>query len=140
MGFHLMKKRSLVITTIILSYLIVENSIAAGGAGCFWLREYHVHITNRLPNKNSLTVHCKSKDKDLGPHIFKWTKKFNGISAITSDLQRCIFVTSGGVLTNNPSLMSLIRHSELTIKIIFQVMIPEYAKCSIKPSYRMMAS
>ncbi|KAL0561703.1 hypothetical protein IC582_002143 [Cucumis melo] len=47
------------------------------------LQKWHVHVVNGLTN-DTLSVHCKSKDDDLGPHNllsigaeFQWSFKIN---------------------------------------------------------------
>ncbi|CAI8613991.1 unnamed protein product [Vicia faba] len=50
------------------------------------LGKVHVKITNSLTNKLNLTIHCKSKDDDLGVHLlhpnesfsFQFKRKFFG--------------------------------------------------------------
>ncbi|TYJ23720.1 hypothetical protein E1A91_A08G212400v1 [Gossypium mustelinum] len=33
-----------------------------------WFRTWHIHVVNGLSNDQTLLVHCKSKDDDLGIH------------------------------------------------------------------------
>ncbi|XP_047318615.1 self-incompatibility protein S1-like [Impatiens glandulifera] len=47
------------------------------------LEKVHVYLTNELASGNDLTVHCKSKDNDLGVHqivyngTYEWTFRNN---------------------------------------------------------------
>ncbi|XVE89969.1 hypothetical protein DITRI_Ditri20bG0039200 [Diplodiscus trichospermus] len=39
--------------------------------------EYRVHISNGLSNNNELTIHCQSKDDDLGEHRIPVSQEWN---------------------------------------------------------------
>ncbi|KAF4367263.1 hypothetical protein G4B88_026770 [Cannabis sativa] len=44
--------------------------------GWYFQPKTHVSMTNSLPNKSDLTVHCKSKDNDLGTHVIPFNKSY----------------------------------------------------------------
>lgn len=58
----LLAMRSLVFLVIFLGLYSIRSTYAA----CSLTKEYDVHIVNALPN--NLTIHCASKDDDLGFH------------------------------------------------------------------------
>ncbi|KAE9587768.1 putative plant self-incompatibility S1 [Lupinus albus] len=42
-----------------------------------WLGKYtHIYIKNGLDKGTPLTVHCKSKDDDLGVHVLKYDEEY----------------------------------------------------------------
>ncbi|KAF4355367.1 hypothetical protein F8388_026637 [Cannabis sativa] len=56
--------------------------------GWYFQPKTHVSMTNSLPNKSDLTVHCKSKDNDLGTHVIPFNKSYEIIqlsSTVTLD-------------------------------------------------------
>lgn len=68
----------------VLMWLSMHNVLAA-----------HVTITNNLEDNLDLTVHCKSRDDDLGPHLlrqgqnygFKFTNNFWGTTLFFCSFQ-----------------------------------------------------
>lgn len=55
---------------LLLAMFIISNSSIA-------VAEYHVYIINNLGEPNILTVHCQSKDDDLGIHNIPYGRNFN---------------------------------------------------------------
>lgn len=49
--------------------LLLLLCLVEEGEGCFLAPKLHIHIISNLPpNSPPLTVHCRSKDDDLGVH------------------------------------------------------------------------
>ncbi|KAK9006014.1 hypothetical protein V6N11_035068 [Hibiscus sabdariffa] len=40
-------------------------------------RKYHVHVANGFSNNNQLTIHCASKDDDLGEHVLQVSQEWS---------------------------------------------------------------
>ncbi|XVF61739.1 hypothetical protein PTKIN_Ptkin08bG0154700 [Pterospermum kingtungense] len=57
----------LLVLAISLSHI---NFVVAGS-------RYYVHISNGLSNNEKLTIHCKSKDDDLGWHVIPTSQEWN---------------------------------------------------------------
>lgn len=67
MSFQIFLKNRLLLITIQIAIIIYNNKHVVSPQ-CFQpSMKFHVHIANKLPkNSNPLTVHCESKDDDLG--------------------------------------------------------------------------
>lgn len=63
---------------LVLSLVIVEPAEAFSS-----MERWHIHVVNGLTNAQTLLVHCKSKDNDLGEHDlnggteYNWTFRVN---------------------------------------------------------------
>lgn len=77
MGVRSTKKHFLVFL-LVLSLVILEPTEAFSE-----LKKWQIHVVNGLSNGQTLFVHCKSKDNDLGEHNlnsgteFNWTFRVN---------------------------------------------------------------
>ncbi|KAE9587755.1 putative plant self-incompatibility S1 [Lupinus albus] len=62
-------------THIFLFSLLSIASFVAGSDG-WWGSYTHIYIKNGLDQSTPLTVHCKSKDDDLGVHVLKYDEEY----------------------------------------------------------------
>lgn len=56
-----------ILLAIVVHVLVLNQNCVNGDTG---IPTFTVHIVNELPNNESLTIHCYSKDDDLGWHNF----------------------------------------------------------------------
>ncbi|ESR33798.1 hypothetical protein CICLE_v10007106mg [Citrus x clementina] len=89
---------SLTKITLLLALLVAGTSVMSNA--CFLFNKNYVQITNKLENGEDLTLHCKSKDNDLGEHVLHKDESYNFSfcqNVLAETLFFCTFEWSGQV-------------------------------------------
>ncbi|KAI3920175.1 hypothetical protein MKX01_017832 [Papaver californicum] len=60
-----------------LGFALFCGCLSTVSAKGIYIRRVHVHLTNILPNNKDATIHCKSKDNDLGEHTLSFGQDFH---------------------------------------------------------------
>lgn len=85
---------------IMLLLALLVAGMAVISNACFVYVHIHVQITNKLENGEDLTLHCKSKDDDLGVHLLHRDESYRFRFCphlLGKTLFFCSFVWSGQV-------------------------------------------
>ncbi|ESR33732.1 hypothetical protein CICLE_v10006408mg [Citrus x clementina] len=61
--------------TLLLALLVAGMSLKSNA--CILFNKTYVQITNKLETGEDLTLHCKSKDDDLGEHVLHKDESYN---------------------------------------------------------------
>lgn len=64
----------LILSTNLYSHV---TSSTSDNPNCIFTRRFEVHVVNMLPNSPPMTVHCKSRDDDLGEHTVVYWQDYN---------------------------------------------------------------
>ncbi|KEH40409.1 putative plant self-incompatibility S1 [Medicago truncatula] len=74
--------------------LLTSHNVLAVHSTIFGQQKVHVYVYNDLPENVDLTLHCQSKDDDLGSHILHHGDNFNwsfGYGFFKQTLFHCSF-------------------------------------------------
>ncbi|CAL0311320.1 unnamed protein product [Lupinus luteus] len=72
----MMTRPSIHVIILCLLLLLPSNLMVITTNGFSLYPRIHVYMTNRLPKGTLLTLHCKSKDDDLGVHYLNYNEQY----------------------------------------------------------------